>query len=122
MEFNNMINELFIQFPVLSSVYEDEGDHIENLQHLTYGIVFVPFIRQSVCVNDQNAIRRICDFMECMAGSDDSLVSELLAVSVLESMLSERELINSLKQYLGTETLNILSVMEKEYGWESLNE
>ena len=119
MKFDNMINELLAQFPILKTVYEGEGDYIENLHHLTYGIVFAPFIRQSVLANDENVMRKICDFMECMANSDDEdeRVSELLGVSVLENILSERDVIGVLKQYMGSETLKLLSVMEKEYGW-----
>jgi len=112
-----MINELLLRFPILKSVYEDEGDYIKDIKHLSYSIVFVPYIRQVVLSNDENMIRSVCNFMECMANADDKLVSELLAVSVLESILCEREIISSLKPYLGIKTLKILSVMEKEYGW-----
>ena len=117
MKFDNMINELFIRFPMLKSVYESEGDYIKDLSHLCYSIVFVPFIRQIVLTKDERAIRKICDFMECMETSEDEKVSELLGASVLENILSERELIGSLKPYLGTETLKLLSLMEKETGW-----
>jgi len=119
MKFDNMINELFVRFPMLRNEYESEGDYIKDLQHPCYAIVFVPFIRKVVFANDEDMIQSICNFMECMANSDDEdeLVSELLAVSVLESILSEREIISSLKPYFGAKTLKILSTMEKEYGW-----
>ena len=119
MIFDNMINELLFRFPMLTSIYESEGDYIENLQHPTYGIVFVPYIKQAVLENDENAIQMICDFMESMANSDDEdeRVSELLGVSVLENILCERELLSVLKPHLGVETLKLLSLMEKESGW-----
>jgi hypothetical protein len=116
MEFDNVINELFIQFPRLKSAYEEEGDYIRNLPHLCFSIVFVPFVRQAVSAN-QSMVGQICDFMECMATSEDQKVSELLGVSVLESILSERELIGLLKPYFGSETSKLLSLMEKETGW-----
>jgi len=106
---------------MLKEIYEEEGDYIEDLPHLCYPIVFVPFIRQAVLGNDEDTIQKICNFMECMANSDseDERVSELLVVSVLESILSEREIIYRLKLYMGSETLKLLSVMEKETGWGS---
>ena len=120
MKYENAINKLFSSFPMLKSVYESEGDYIKDLQHLTYSIVFAPFIRKTALENDKCMIRSICDFMEYMANTDDEMVSELLAVSVLESLLSERDVIASLRPNLGAATLKILSTMEKEYGWAEL--
>ena len=117
-KYDNLINELFVRFPMLKNEYEKEGDYIEGLPHLAYSIVFVPFIRQACLVGDEDKIRLICDIMEYMATSEDKKVQEVLAASVLESMLSEREVINSLKRYLRTYTLRLLSIMEKESGWD----
>ena len=102
---------------MLEAVYEEEGDYIKDLNHPSYSIVFVPFIKQAILGKNEATLRLISDFMERMASSDDELVPELLAVSVLESMINEREIINYLKPYLKAETLNILSVMEKATGW-----
>ena len=119
MKYDNLINELFVWFPMLKSEYEQEGDYIEGFPHLCYSIVFVPFVIQACLVDDEDKIQSICDFMECMANSDgeDERVSELLVVSVLESILSEREVIHLLKRYLGTHTLELLFILEKETGW-----
>ena len=117
MKFGNMIDELLLRFPILKNTYESEGDYIENLQHLCYSIVFVPFIEKTVLTNDENMMQLICGFMEDMANSKDEMVLELLAVSILEPMLSEREIISSLKSSFGVRTLEIVFVIEKEYGW-----
>ena len=115
--YDNLINELFVRFPVLKKEYEKEGDYIEGLPHLSYSIVFVPFIRQSCLVGDEDKIRLICDFMEYMASSEDEKVQEVLGASVLESILSEREVIKFLKPYLKPYTQKLLAIMEKESGW-----
>ena len=120
MIYNELISKLFIHFPMLKKQYNDEGDYIEGLPHLCYEIVFVPFIRRSCLDNDQDKIHLICDFLEIMANSKDELVSELLAVSVLESILSEREVIHLLKRYLGIHTKKLLTILEKKYGWGSV--
>jgi len=119
MKYYNIINELFSKFPMLKSVCESEEDYdcIENLPHLVYPIVFVPFIIQTVLENDENMIKSICEFLECMETSDDKKMPELLAVSVLETMLGERKIIALLKPYMKEKTLEILSALEDAYGW-----
>ena len=121
MKYENTISELFFQFPILKDVYENEGDYIKDLPHLCYEIVFAPFIRQSVLKNDKCMTRAICNYMECMASSNDNQVTELLAVSVLESLVSERAVISLLSPYIGEKTSNILNIMEKEYGWDIMS-
>ena len=116
-EYDNLINELFNQFPELESAYRREGEYIEGLPHLCYSIVFVPFIKQALHFGEEKNIRLICRFMEIMATSEDEKVQEVLAVSVLENMVGERNIIRSLRRYLGINTLKILTEMEKEYGW-----
>jgi hypothetical protein len=117
MIFENMISELFMRFPTLKAIYDKEGGYIENLQHPCFSIVFVPYIRNNIVENNIGVMQLICSFMELMALSEDKLVSELLAVSVLEPMLSEREMIEKLKIYSGKATLKLLSKMEKANGW-----
>ena len=120
MKYTDSISGLFVQFPELKTIYETEGDYIEGLPHLCYSIVFVPFVIQACLIGDDDKIKEICSFMEGMANSDydDERVSELLVVSVLESILSEREIIRSLKRYLGISTLKLLSILENETGWD----
>ena len=118
MRYENLINELFIQFPMLKVEYEKEGDYIKGLQHLVFSIIFVPFIKQTCLANDEDKLQSICDFMESMAISEEVLVSELLVVSVLENILDEREMIHSLRQYFGSQTIEYLTALERTYGWE----
>jgi hypothetical protein len=44
-------------------------------------------------------------------------IKELQHASLLEPIVSERETVNLLKLHLKASTLNVLTVMEKEYGW-----
>lgn len=91
MTYDGLIEELLNYFPLLWEKYKDEGDYIEGLSHLCYEIVFVPFIRQTCLDAEEDKMRLICDFMEQMAISEDGMVSEVLAVSVLESLLGEQK-------------------------------
>ena len=54
-----------------------------------------------------------------MAICTDELVSELMVVSVLENILSERSLVARLKKHLKTKTKECLLSLEKAYGWDS---
>jgi hypothetical protein len=117
MRYDNLIRDLLTEFPVLESFYIEEGNYIEGLPHLCFEIVFVPFVKQVCTFDDGIEISKICSFMEQMSISEDEMVQEVLAVSVLESILSEREVVGILKRHLKTHTLELLDLLEKEYGW-----
>ena len=122
MIFTNMIDLLFKRFPFLEQKYLEEGDYIFGLQHPCYSFVFVPYIREVVENNDIGAIEQICDFFEEMAICADELVSELLVASVLENIVSERNIIATLKKHLKPKTMERLSILEKATGWDSEHE
>lgn len=119
MTYTNIIEELFAKFPLLEQRYFDEGDYIWGLPYLCYALVFVPYIREVVEENDIEVITHICDFLEEMAISEDDQVSNLMAVGVLEDILSERSLVARLKKYLKAKTNDWLLSLEKAYGWDS---
>ena len=118
MTYDNLIHDLLIKFPALESIYIEEGDYIEGLPHLCFEIVFVPYLKRS-CLSDKDSeMSEINSFMEEMADSKDEMVQEVLAVSVLESILCEREIVVILKKHLKSHTFEMLRLLEKEYGWE----
>ena len=119
MIYTTVIESLFKRFPFLEQKYLEEGDYIFGLAHLCFPIVFVPYIREAVEHNDIEAIVRVCDFLEDMATSEDDQVSELLVVSVLETILSERSLVATLRKYFKVKTNEWLLSLEKAYGWET---
>jgi hypothetical protein len=119
MVYATIIEALFARFPFLEQRYLEEGSYIFGLAHLCYSFIFVPYIREVIENKDILVIECVCDFLEDMAICEDELVSELLVVSVLETILSERALIKELKKYLKTETMGWLLYLEKAYGWET---
>jgi len=118
MMYTNIIETLFTRFPFLEQKYLEEGDYIFGLAHLCFPIVFVPYIEEIVKNNDIEAIICVCEFLEDMAVCADEMVSELLVVSVLENILSERSLVLVLKKYLKVNTMGWLLFLEKAYGWD----
>ena len=117
MNYSELIKKLFTHFPMLEKRYESEGDSIKGIPHLCYEAVFVPFIKESCLANDTDKMLFICDFLELMATSEEVLVSELLTGSILDVILSDRDVIHSIKRYLGINTTKLLAVLEKERGW-----
>jgi len=118
MTYINILTVLFSRFPFLERKYLEEGYYIFGIAHPSLSIVFVPYIREIVEKNDVGAIAQVSEFLEDMAICKDEKVSELMVVSVLENILSERELLKTLKTYLKPKTAEWLLCLEKEYGWD----
>ena len=118
MKYDNIIETLFKRFPFLEKKYLEEGDYIFGLAHLCFAFVFVPYIREVVENNNIRAIEQISEFLEDMENCTDELVRELMVVSILENILSERSLVSVLKKHLKTKTNEWLLHLEKTYGWD----
>ena len=119
MTFKNIIEILFVRFPFLEETYLEEGDYIFDLAHPSYSIVFIPYIRKIIVNDDIENIIKVCEFLEDMANCEDKMVVELLAVSVLENIISERALIKILKKYLKAKTMELLLYLETFYEWDN---
>ena len=117
MTYTNILTTFFARFPLLEQKYLEEGDHIFGLPYLVFAFVFVPYIREMVEKNDVEAIIHVCDFLEEMAICEDDQVCNLMAVGVLEDILSERALVKTLKTYIKSKTEEWLLRLEKAYGW-----
>ena len=117
MTYDNLINLLFEKFPNLKQDYINEGEYIEGLPHLCYPIVFVPYIKEIITNNDLDNLLKICEFLEEMSICTEERVREVLIASILESILSERRLVERLKSYLKERTAEFLMLLEKTYGW-----
>jgi hypothetical protein len=117
MTYDKLIDDLLLEFSLLKDTYIDEGDYIEGLPHLCFEIVFAPYVRQTCVTDNADEISKISSFMENMAISKDEKIQEVLAVSVLEPILADRKTIEVLKQYSKAHTLELLYMLEREYGW-----
>ncbi|MCL2679251.1 MAG: hypothetical protein FWF18_03055 [Dehalococcoidia bacterium] len=121
MKYANLIETLFERFPFLEQKYIEEGDYIAGLAHLCYSFVFIPYIREIVENNDIENIIKVSEYLEDMAICEDEKVSELMVVSILENIVSERDLVKTLKAYLKPNTEEWLLNLEKAYGWDNEN-
>jgi hypothetical protein len=112
------LNKLMIrEFPNLKEKYLDEtiwqeGDSTGS--HVVYGDVFTPYAIECILKDDDTEIKKVFQFVEVLLQSNDRYIEEVIAFSVIESMLylfNERK---KLKDYLGCNTLELLYEMSGE--------
>lgn len=62
-------------------------------------------------------LKKMCEFIELMATSSDPMVLELLSVTIMESLLAERDIANIAKQKLGPISKQIYEDLERISGY-----
>ena len=87
----------------------------EDLPHVIFGMVVTPFIIKGL--RGSKEVTNIWNFLEQMAISDDEKVQEVLVVSVLESLIVERDIIDFAKNRMGNRTKLLCESTEKAYGY-----
>ncbi|WP_059171346.1 hypothetical protein [Bacillus sp. FJAT-27445] len=116
MEYNNLINRLLNDIPQIRPMYEEEIEWLEeDLPHVIFGIIVTPFIIKQLQENQK--VTTLFDFLEEMALCNDEKVQEVLVVSVLELLITEREIIDLAKNMMGNRTKQLCTVTEKAYGY-----
>ncbi len=115
MDYDNLIEKLLIAVPQIRPYYEEEIEWLEeDLPHVIFGMVVTPFIIKST--EEQTEIDNLYTFLEEMALSNEK-VQEVLVVSVLESLITERHIINKVKLSMGKITKELCETTEKVYGF-----
>ena len=117
MKFENIIDELLNEFPVLNEEYEENC--IEGLAYPCFETIFVKYIEKIHLQENINELRKICSFIESCINSKDEKVRELIVVAVLEGILPNRNATQSLKKYALSITLQHIKELENFYGWTS---
>ena len=113
----DILNILCAKIPNISREIKKEGDYINGLPHMVFSIVFVRYLikaHKNIC--DRGEFINCVNFMDYMA-KEDNEIKELLTVSVIEEMLSERNIINDIKSMCSSELKNEIESSEKFYGW-----
>jgi hypothetical protein len=115
LEYDNLIERLLADVPQIRPYYEEEIEWLEeDLPHVIFGMVVTPFIINSI--EEQKEISNLYSFLEEMALADEK-VQEVLVVSVLESLITERDIIDIAKSLMGKFTLELCETTEKAYGY-----
>ena len=84
-----MNNLLLSRFPELQEQFKEETSWNEGIQtgsYVVYEDVFMPYIVRSFVTKDDCSIRRIMDFVEELASSNDFDIRNLIAVTVIDNI------------------------------------
>ncbi|MFC8689071.1 hypothetical protein [Brevibacillus porteri] len=116
MQYDNIIRKLLAAVPQIRPNYEEEMEWLgEELPHVIFGMVVTPYIIK--CLEEHGNSETIFNFLEEMSLSSDEKVQELVVVSVLELLVTEREIIEIAKSLMGEQTRQHLKTLERAYGF-----
>ncbi|MBQ6877895.1 MAG: hypothetical protein IJO22_05790 [Oscillospiraceae bacterium] len=86
---------------------DDEINEYGDWPHVFFGDLFVPYVKNILLSGNTEEINFIFLFLENMANSRDDEVRNLLQVSVLESLMSDKQTFVLLKKNMGESTFSI---------------
>lgn len=117
--YQNLGDKLVEAVPELRSQYEQElkwwGEE-EPGAHNIYGDVLNPYLLSLLKSGTQeNTLKRIFAFLEKLANHEDVHVQEVVAATVCERLVGDKELWAKARKYMGPKTLQICREIEE---WE----
>lgn len=115
--YTDIISQLEKRIPAIKNRIDKEGDYIEGLPHLVFSIVFRKYLIECFQHGKTKEFLQCVDFMEEMLVGD-SEVNELLVVSVIEDMLSERFVLSKIKSICSLGLKIQIENSERYYGWK----
>ena len=94
------LNLLLINtFPEIKDIYIEETswqDGDETGSHIVYADVFVPFIKKQITNKKAQTLANAFNYIEKLLELNDEYANEVIALSVLESLLFDEDVDNSL--------------------------
>ncbi|MGN0179404.1 MAG: hypothetical protein ACI4DY_08200 [Monoglobaceae bacterium] len=91
--------KLIKALPEISDMYYEEiswQDGDETGSHVVYADIFVPFIKQLIFNKNKKMLINAFDYIENLLKLDDNYANEVVALSVLESLIFDDEVDNTL--------------------------
>lgn len=117
MRYERLIEILLAKFPQLSDIYEEDKYYLENLPHLVFENIFVPYIIDLYEKGEKENLIKAIDFINEMVVSKNERIREVVIASILEALLSERKLLESISPYFNKELSEFLRILENTYGY-----
>ena len=90
--------KLIESFPEVKDVYYEETswqDGDETGSHVVYADIFVPFIKAQISDGKEQAIAGVFHYIEKLLELNDEYANEVIALSVLESLLFDEDVDNA---------------------------
>ncbi len=112
----NMSERLIEAVPELRLKYESQlnwwGDEKPG-RHIVYGDLLNPYLISLLEENGQkDVLGRIFALLEALSQHEDILVREVVAVTVLETLVGHRDIWEKARKLMGKETLRIAEAVE----------
>ena len=104
--------KLIESFPDIKDVYYEETswqDGDETGSHVVYADIFVPFIKAQISDGKEQVIADAFHYIEKLLELNDEYANEVIALSVVESLLFDEDLDNAfLVQFAKPNTLELI--------------
>ncbi|MBQ7075834.1 MAG: hypothetical protein IJM94_03425 [Clostridia bacterium] len=104
--------KLIQSFPEIKEIYHEETswqDGDETGSHVVYEDVFVPFIKKQISDGKEQVIDNVFNYIEILLESNDEYASEVIALSVIESLAFDEDVdISFVTQYAKPHTLKLI--------------
>ncbi|NDI36668.1 DUF7674 family protein [Chengkuizengella sediminis] len=116
---SNLSEELIMKIPELKPLYDKELDDWEEFpgNHNVFGNVLNPFLVELLEKKNQERLKkRIFQFFEDMALSEDDDVQNVLIVTVLEYLGDSEKCLKEARKLMGNRTLEFSKEVEKWLG------
>lgn len=107
------LNLKLIEFlPEIKSMYDEEiswQDGNDTGSHIVFEDVFVPFIKEQACSGNKKILKQAFKVIERLLSLNDEYADEVISFSVIESLIFDDEIDNSLiMQFAGVKTLELV--------------
>ena len=90
--------KLIESFPEIKDVYFEETswqDGDETGSHVVYADIFVPFLKEQIITRNEQLLFETFEYIENLLELDDDYVNEVIALSVLESLIFDEDVDNA---------------------------
>ncbi len=99
-------------FPEIKDAYLEETswqDRDETGSHIVYADVFVPYIKRQITGKKAQTLANVFNYIEELLELKDEYANDVIALSVLESLLFDEEVDNAFFiQFAKPNTLNLI--------------
>lgn len=93
MNYETLVERALEEIPEFNSFYYSELENNNLFEdsgvHVVFSYVFVPLFTRAIKSNNQELVKRLSEFLEKMEESDDVLVQEVSAFTVIEELADE---------------------------------
>ncbi len=120
MTYLHLIDNLLQTIPEIEQSYINELDWWDGEPpgaHIVFGDILNPLLIEKLKMNDDiDLLKRIFDFFELMALSDDEKVKEVLACTVLERLGDDKFILQQAEYFMKKSTMQMSYNLEKGLG------